>query len=65
MNQALTFIRAFGNLAQAGAQAALSQQAAPTGKKKRRRKTAEEECSPCAAMDMVDAARERIREGKL
>ncbi len=60
---AVTFVRALGRIAEASAAAALSQQGAP--KRKRRRKKAEDDCDPCAAMQMVEDAKERISEGKL
>lgn len=56
----LALIRAMGRTAKAGLRAA---SAAPSkGKKKRRAKA---DCTPCAAMAMVDSARERASGGGL
>ncbi len=52
-------IRAFGRTAKAGLRAAQT----PSGKKKKRK--AKADCTPCAAMAMVDSAREQATGGGL
>ena len=51
------------NTADAGVEALARQHASPPKKKRRAKK--QEECSPCAAMDAVDAARARVQSGQL
>lgn len=55
-------IRALGNTARAGVAAMVK--AEPTATRKRRAKK-RGDCSPCAAMAAVDAARDRVRNGTL
>lgn len=62
------FMREALNVARAGVDAAeRTRGAAPAdGKRKRRRvKRGGSDCTPCAAYDMVDRARENARDGKL
>lgn len=62
----LAFIRAIGSTARAGVNvvaSAQSQQQSRGRGRKRTKKVAE--CTPCAAFEMVDKQKERIRGGSL
>lgn len=60
-----TLFQGLRNMAHAGVEAFAQQSATSGGKRKRRRAKKTEECSPCAAMDAVDQARARVKDGRL
>jgi len=64
---ASTFFQGLRETAEVGVDAFARQQAAAPvkGKGKKRRAKKAEECSPCEAMDRVDQARARVKDGAL